>query len=326
MFAPASIVVCDLIQMAQPQQTMDTATSRQASGSRQIQPRRPRNLPPEECVDDQLLAVANQGRSRDHSSSLSKSDHVLMYRPIGKSVEVRLCMLFFVIIDVMLATINCFNARSALSIASQALPHDHDDPLLLAIQMQNFTSLGVPGATITTAVVYFIHAITGLLFVCFSKKDLIWITYVYLQFVLALILVSVGGFIVVRIAPYRMLFENYYGSSSELYYHVMYYGCIAEIVYGGLVMVVPLAIIGTSADLSVSMGTRRAASAIFEYKMYLEFTWLPIEHLQGNAAVAKDELVDFSSSDTRRTTGSAELYPRSSIGLKKSVTGGAKIA
>ncbi|KAJ3477393.1 hypothetical protein NLG97_g8854 [Lecanicillium saksenae] len=231
-----------------------------------------------------------------------------MYRPIGKSVEVRLCMLFFVMIDVMLATINCFNARSALSIASHASSHDHDDPLLWAIQMQNFTSLGVPGATITTAVVCFIHAITGILFICFSKKDLIWITYVYLQFVLALILLSVGGFIVVKIAPYRMLFENYYGNSSALYYHVMYYGSIAEIVP------------------DVSMGTRRAASAIFAYQMYLEFTWLPIEHLQGNAAVAKDELVDFISSDTRRTTGSAELYPRSSLGLKKSVTGGAKIA
>ncbi|KAJ3497416.1 hypothetical protein NLG97_g1920 [Lecanicillium saksenae] len=259
-----------------------------------------------------------------------------MYRPTGKSIEVRLCMLFFVMIDVMLATINCFNARSALSIASHTSPHDHDGPLLWAIQMQNFTSLGVPGATITTAVVCFIHAITGILFICFSKKDLIWITYVYLQFVLALILLSVGGFIVVKIAPYRMLFENYYGSSSALYYHVMYYGSIAEIVpdvHRNHVVVWPAEatsreciVYWTSADLSVSMGTRRAASAIFAYQMYLEFTWLPIEHLQGNAAVAKDELVDFISSDTRRTTGSAELYPRSSLGLKKSVTGGAKIA
>jgi hypothetical protein len=167
-----------------------------------------------------------------------------MDQPARKSVKVRLCMFFLVIIDLLLATLNCFNARSAISIASHDLLHDHDNHEIWAIQMQHFTSLDVPEATIATAVVCSIHAIIGVLFICFSRKDMIWITYLSSQFLLALIFLCVGGTIAARIALYRMLFDTYYGKSSAIYYHVMYYGSIAEIVYGGLWIVVPSVIIG----------------------------------------------------------------------------------
>ncbi|KAJ6783473.1 hypothetical protein PWT90_03506 [Aphanocladium album] len=165
-----------------------------------------------------------------------------MAQSAGKSIKVRLCIFSLVVLDLILATLNCFIARSAISIAGHDFLHDHDDYEIWAIQTQHFTSLGVPEATIATAVVCSVHAITGVLSICYRGKNSLTITFISLQFILALLFLSVGGTIAARIAPYRMLFENYYGKSSALYYHVMYYGGIAEIVYGGLWIIVPLAV------------------------------------------------------------------------------------
>jgi hypothetical protein len=60
------------------------------------------------------------------------------------------------------------------------------------------------------------------------------IAYVSFQFVLAIMLLCIGGTIAGGIPAYRMLFEIHYGQNIDLYCHVMYYGGIADGTYGGL--------------------------------------------------------------------------------------------
>ncbi|KAJ2980280.1 hypothetical protein NQ176_g2735 [Zarea fungicola] len=168
-------------------------------------------------------------------------DTVLMNQPSKTSVAVRLGALFFVLLDVTLVVVNCFNAHSAISLASTDMLRGYKDHGLLASQVQRFEGLRVPETAISTAIICSVHAIVGVLFICYSRVDVLWIVYFAVQFVLTIMLLSMGGTIAVRIPAYRLLFETYYGQNSNLYYHVMYYGSIAEAVYGGLE---PMATIG----------------------------------------------------------------------------------
>ncbi|KAJ2982345.1 hypothetical protein NQ176_g1447 [Zarea fungicola] len=176
-----------------------------------------------------------------HPQQPPNPDTVLMNQPSKTSVAVRLGALFFVLLDVALVVVNCFNAHSATSLASTDMRRGYKDHGLLATQVQRFEGLRVPETAISTAIICSVHAIVGVLFICYSRVDVLWIVYFAVQFVLTIMLLSMGGTIAVRIPAYRLLFETYYGQNSNLYYHVMYYGSIAEAVYGGLE---PMATIG----------------------------------------------------------------------------------
>ncbi len=161
-----------------------------------------------------------------------------MDQPSKNSVAMRLGAFFFVVLDAALAALNCFNAHSAILLASEGLQSANDTSVS---QVQHFTGLGVPEATIVTAIVCSIHAVIGVLLICHSRHDAIGAAYVVIQFVLAIMLICIGGFIAVRIPAYRLLFEMYHGQNNNLRYHIMYYGSIAEAVYGGLWIIVPFA-------------------------------------------------------------------------------------
>lgn len=162
-----------------------------------------------------------------------------MDQPSKRSVAVRLGAFFFILLDAALAALNCFNAHSAISIATEDLLSGNNHHQILASQVQNFTRLGVSEATIITAIVCSIHAVAGVLFICYSRCNTLWIFYVSIQFVLAMTLLCIGGTMAVRIPAFRPLFEMYHGRYSNLYYYTMYYGSIAEGVYGGLWIAVP---------------------------------------------------------------------------------------
>lgn len=54
-----------------------------------------------------------------------------------------------------------------------------------------------------------------------------------------MMLLCIGGTLAVRIPAFRPLFEMYHGRYSNLYYYTIYYGSIAEAVYGELWIAVP---------------------------------------------------------------------------------------
>lgn len=154
-------------------------------------------------------------------------------------IRIRLAILFLDIIGVALAGLNSAIARFAVILRDRA---KYDLITTNAISDNTFRMLmnNVFEHVVLAALVSALCAIFGAVLALnprwIREHDKVWVYYGCVQFILGLIILSIGGYLADHVHGFQTSFKRFDGNDNVPYYNIMYYGGVGQAAYGFLVL------------------------------------------------------------------------------------------
>lgn len=155
------------------------------------------------------------------------------------TVQIRLLILFIVCLSLASTGLNSVNARFAVILRNKARANFNNTEDWDVDNAFETLAKTILANTVTPALGTGLFSGVGL-FTAINlsgfKTHAVW------QIIVGLLLISTGGYIADHVEGYQAAFERFTAGDGIPYYGVIYYGCVAQAVYGSVLILLALPI------------------------------------------------------------------------------------
>ena len=134
------------------------------------------------------------------------------------------------------ATIACFAVILRGQATSALLVFDSEVADKTFADLMNYVSRYTVIASIISAIVAIFGAALAARLAWLRNHDRPWIYYGCYHFILSLVFLSIGIWLILNVRGFKPFFERFSGDGNFPYYNLMFYGAVAQTAYGSLVV------------------------------------------------------------------------------------------